>query len=157
MKHIIEARKVRNRPQILTALFLAIVYSLTIGSVTLGYLMDVRIDQSAGRLQRYSSELSGFSLFNQIPPNQQPFLYSAGVRESNSFRPGWALKWIRRNSERFFQSRFSNYLTEVISIPYRYRKSDLIYPFQYFWWIHNPALPKLCYESTWGFLPNQVL
>ncbi|MCB0601860.1 MAG: hypothetical protein KDC28_11550 [Saprospiraceae bacterium] len=123
----------RKRPQIFTSLFFAIVYSLAVGSVTFGYLLNAQVDQSASRLQQYSSELSGLSLFNQIPPDQQPYLYSAGLRESNSFRPGWELKWIRRNSEILYRSRFSNYLTEVISIPYRYRKSDLIYPFQYFW------------------------
>lgn len=118
--------------KILSVVFLTAIYCFAIGVVTQSLAHANFKDKSASSQEKIISEISS-KLFYHTSQTESS-LNSFNIFSFKNFKnPFIVFSPLVINTEELFCSEFSQYFSFSRNILIKYRKSDMIFPFHYFW------------------------
>lgn len=114
----------------ITVTFLTVIYCLGINAIN---DLPVKYDLSQGSdLELYLS--FGAIQLSSPSPNPEASTYRLGKINLSEFDCSTDHQWVKwQVHKKRFQNAFYHYFQSTLNILSRYRKSDIIFPFHYFW------------------------
>jgi hypothetical protein len=122
----------KNTVRFLAASFLFLSYSLAIGLASFADSGSAFSNNATAEKEGYFTAISG----NLLSPTSQTKTAAnhLGDSSASAFEGPLSAHWAaNRAAERLIESEFSHYMASMRGLLIRYRKSDLIFPFHYFW------------------------
>jgi len=123
---------VKNSIRIFSAGFLIAIYCFAIGVVTKSLVNSDFHSNSATLHEQYFSDFSTklFCLTSQPESSVNNYINQLVPSYKNPFNGFWAIPKI---TEQLFETAFSLYTNISKNFLIQHRKSDIIFPFHYFW------------------------
>jgi len=123
---------VKDSIRILSVVFLTTIYCFAIGAVTKSFAHSDFHSNSTTSQEQYFSDFSTklFCHTSQSESSVNNYNNQPVPSFKNPFKEFWA---IAKTIEQFFETAFSQYTNISRNFLIQHRKTDIIFPFHYFW------------------------
>lgn len=122
----------KNTIKILSAVVLIAIYCFAINTATKSINHSNFQHNSNSTQEKYFSDLSTKFFCHTSPP--ESLVENYNNQPNSSFKNPFNGLWVKiKTTEQLFKTTFSQYINFSINFLIQHRKTDIIFPFHYFW------------------------